>query len=88
LKKIADAYDIPYLVAADNNEINEKIENAMSIDGIVICDIKGSLSFDEIPKCISSRDENGKIVSAALENPYPFLPENELASVLKELSCE
>ena len=51
-------------------------------EGPVMCVIYGSLHFDEIPKCISKvNEETGQRESAVLENPYPFLTEEELESV-------
>ena len=45
-------------------------------------DIKGALSFDEIPKCISRVDEKtGQRISAFLENPFPFLSDEEMDEI-------
>lgn len=86
LGKIAFAYGIKYCKIEKAEEITEKIKEAMEADGAVICDIKGSLQFDEIPKCISFADpKTGKRVSAYLENPYPYLPEEELEKIKLEL---
>lgn len=81
LRKIAQAYGLPYFHIDRNEEIESVVKAAMEAEGPVICGIAGASSFDEIPKCISSVDENGKRVSAALENPYPFLSEEELDRV-------
>lgn len=86
LEKIAYAYQIPYLKIEKEEEIKELVEKAMQTEGPVICDIIGSLWFDEIPKCISSVDEKtGQRVSAYLENPYPYLSEKEMKEIEKEL---
>ena len=55
------------------------------MDGAVICEFIGSITFDEIPKCISSLDESGNRVSALLENPFPFLSEQEMQEIYAEL---
>ena len=86
LEKLAYAYQIPYLKIEKAEDIEEQVKRAMQEEGPVICDIIGSLWFDEIPKCISSVDEKtGKRVSAYLENPYPYLSENERKEIEKEL---
>lgn len=86
LEKIAYAYDIPYVKIEKEEDIRPAVKEAMETEGAVICDIVGSLWFDEIPKCISSVDvETGKRVSALLENPYPFLSEGELRDAEREL---
>ncbi len=86
LEKIAYAYDIPYVKIEKEDDIRPAVKEAMETEGAVICDIVGSLWFDEIPKCISSVDvKTGKRVSALLENPYPFLSEEELRDAEREL---
>lgn len=82
LEKIAFAYGITYDKIEKNQEIAERVKAAMEVDGPVICDIRGSLWYDEIPKCISSVDkETGKRISAYLENPYPYLSEEKLKKI-------
>lgn len=82
MEKIAFAYGIPYYKIESNDEIEEKVKKTMYTDGPVICDIRGALSFDEIPKCISRVDDRtGQRVSAFLENPYPFLEDSELEKI-------
>ena len=86
LEKIAFAYNLKYCKIEKAEEIEKKIKKVMETEGAVICDIKGSLWFDEIPKCISFVDEKtGKRVSAYLENPYPYLSEEELEEIRLEL---
>lgn len=86
LEKIAFAYGITYARIEKNEEIAERVKAAMNADGPVICDIRGFLWFDEIPKCISSVDKKtGERISAYLENPYPYLEEMELDKIEKEL---
>lgn len=85
LGKIAEAYGLPYFRIEHNGEIPSIVKTVMEMEGAAICDIAGAPSFDEIPKCISSVDENGRRVSAALEDPYPFLSREELERVCGEL---
>lgn len=85
-EKISYAYGIPYLRINSNEEIAEKVNATMNMDGSVICEICGSPTFDEIPKCISHVDEQiSKRVSAFLENPYPFLSDEDLNVITKNL---
>lgn len=86
LEKIAYAYDIPYVKIERKGDIHDAVKSAMETEGAVLCDIVGSLWFDEIPKCISSVDKKtGRRVSAFLENPYPYLNEEEMQEVEREL---
>lgn len=84
--KIAGAYGIPYFKIENDSDIDETIRKAMTTEGPVICEIRGSLYFDEIPKCISKVNEKtGRRESASLENPYPFLEQDELRSVMDNM---
>lgn len=86
MEKISCAYNIMYDRIEKEEDITEKVRQAMETDGPYICDICGSLWFDEIPKCISKVDETtGKRVSAYLENPYPYLSETQMEKVEKTL---
>lgn len=85
LQRIAEAYGIPYYRINENEEIDFVVKQVMAAEGAVLCDIRGSLKFDEIPKCISSVNEAGKRVSAYLENPFPFLSQEELESVYERI---
>lgn len=86
LGKIANAYGIPYFKVEKNEKLEETVRGVMEQQGPVICDLAGSLDFDEIPKCISAVDEKtGRRVSAYLENPYPFQTE-EMQEVMDRLS--
>ena len=83
LKRISEAYGIPYRGIERNEDIEEVVRWAMNeMRGVCLVDIKGALSFDEIPKCISRLDEmTGQRVSAFLENPFPFLSEEEMHEI-------
>lgn len=86
LEKIAFAYGIKYYKIDKQEEIGKIVKNVMETKDFVICDIKGSLCFDEIPKCISSIDrKTGKRISAYLENPYPYLSDEKLKEIEQEL---
>ncbi len=81
LEKITAAYGIPYFSIRKDEEIGQVVRQVLESDGPVACGLFGSIKFDEIPKCISSLDKNGRRVSAALENPFPFLSEEEMQEI-------
>lgn len=86
MRKIAEAYEIPYGRVENEADIEQVVKKAMDAEGAYIVDVVGSLWFDEIPKCISKVDEKtGKRISAYLENPYPFMEEEKLKEVLGKL---
>jgi acetolactate synthase-1/2/3 large subunit len=84
LKKISEAYGIPYYSIDRNEDIDTTISEVMKEAGAVICEFTGSILYDEIPKCISSLDANGNRVSAALENPFPLLSAEEMNEIYKD----
>lgn len=84
-KKISEAYGIPFYKIEKNFQVKEIVPKVMAEKGAVICEFDGSITFDEIPKCISSVNSEGKRVSAALENPYPFLSEEEMSEIYSKL---
>ena len=83
LKRISEAYGIPYRSIERNEDIEDVVRWAMDeMHGVCLVDIKGALSFDEIPKCISRVDEKtGQRISAFLENPFPFLSDEEMDEI-------
>lgn len=81
LQRIAGAYGLPYVRIEDDSQIEKGVQAAMQTKGPVLCEVLGDMAFDEIPKCISHVNAEGKRVSAALENPFPFLSE----SVVREI---
>ena len=82
LKRISEAYGIPCRSIERDEDIEEVVRWAMEMDGVCLVDIKGALSFDEIPKCISRVDKmTGQRISAFLENPFPFLSEREMREI-------
>lgn len=85
LEKISCAYGIPYYFVKEKEQLVNTVEQVFAQKGPVLCEFFGSLSFDEIPKCISHLDENNNRVSAQLENPYPFLPAEEIDSIYKRM---
>lgn len=88
LGKISQAYGIPYYQVASNSEIEQGIRQTLGCNGAAICEFVGAITYDEIPKCISALDESGNRVSAALENPFPFLSEKEMEQIYKKIPGE
>lgn len=85
LEKIAEAYGIAYFRIEKNSEIEDVIPKVMNMEKAVICEFIGSITYDEIPKCISGLNREGKRVSAVLENPYPFLSIEEMEEIYSNL---
>ena len=78
LEKISYAYGIDFRRCKEAADTDDAIQWALSHDSVCICEMM--LSKDQVtePKAASKRLENGKMVSAPLEDMAPFLPREEL----------
>ncbi len=77
-RKVAAAFDLPYLSCHSNEEMKEAIDKTLAMDGPVICEIFVSTEQIFEPKNSAKRLEDGTMVSAPLEDLSPFLPREEL----------
>ncbi len=82
MKKIAAAYGIPYLSASSNKEIPSKIEETLSTEGFVICEIFVDINQKFEPKSATRKLEDGTLISPPLEDLAPFLPREELEKIM------
>lgn len=74
---VANAYGLPYFRIESDVQIDGVIAEIMRDDRPCLCEIIGSLQFDEIPKSMTVAHKDGTFSSSLLENLYPFLPEAE-----------
>lgn len=76
MKKISEAYGIPFFRVSDNESLTSVINEVLSMDGPVICEIKMHPMQTLFPKSASFMDkETGKMSSAPLEKMAPFMDE-------------
>ena len=61
----------------NDNEIDTVLCKLMSDDRACLCEVKGSINFDEIPKSMTVANPDGTFSSSKLENLYPFIDEEE-----------
>ena len=78
LEKISFAYGIDFKRCEKSSDTDDAIEWALSQDSVCICEMMLSKEQITEPKAASKRLENGKMVSAPLEDMAPFLPKEEL----------
>ncbi len=81
-RAVADAFGIRYSVCRSNGEAAEKISEFMSARGPAIMEISQLLDDPVSPKVMSRTDENGRMVSPALHDMFPFIPKEELDSFM------
>ena len=80
LEKLALAYEIPYQKIACTEDLTHGIKKTLLEDGPQLCEIILDLNQQFSPKLSSKKLEDGRMVSAPLEDMFPFLSRDELAS--------
>ncbi len=77
LEKVASLYDLPYYRIENDRQIDLVLEKIMVDEGPCLCEVCGSIYFDEIPKSMTVANPDGTFTSSRLENLYPFISEEE-----------
>lgn len=82
MKKIAEAYGIPYYSASSNDEIPRVLSSVLSVEGYAFCEIFVDINQKFEPKSATKKLEDGTLVSPPLEDLAPFLPREELEKIM------
>jgi acetolactate synthase-1/2/3 large subunit len=77
IQKVAQAYEIKYLIAREVSELDEVLEEMMNYDGPVVCEIICPENQEIIPATASMKKDDGTMISKPLEDMYPFLDREE-----------
>lgn len=77
-EKLASAYGLEYARIAHNDEIEEGIKQALSMNGATLCEVNISPEQGITPKASAFIREDGTIESRPLEDMAPFLPREEV----------
>jgi acetolactate synthase I/II/III large subunit len=77
MSKLAKAYEIPYRKISNHSELGQ-IADALAAPGIQICEIILDLQQAFAPRLSSRRLDDGRMVTAPLEDMFPFLDRSEL----------
>lgn len=78
MEKLAWAYGFPYVSIHGNKELDEKLEEALAIDGPVLCEVFVTLDQNFEPKSAAKKLPDGTMVSPPLEDLAPFLSDEEM----------
>ena len=81
-KKLSEAFGYPYYSARSNKEMKEVVDQVLSLDGPVFCEIFTDTEQSREPKSSTKRLEDGTLVSPPLEDLAPFLPREELKEIM------
>src|SRR3989338_8035502 len=86
ISKIAYTYGIKYCEAKNNDELIKIIPKVLNSKDSVICEIACLTNQNIIPTVSSKRLADGTMVSAAIDDMYPFLSKKEIAKIKTDLS--
>nr|WP_284069489.1 thiamine pyrophosphate-dependent enzyme [Stutzerimonas nitrititolerans] len=79
LAQLASAYGVGYARIESHADLQTRLQAVLDRDGPVICEVLVQVEEPRVPRVMTRIDENGKPVSGALEDLYPFLGREELA---------
>jgi len=78
--KIAHAFGLPFRRCSRHQDLDTTIKGTLAEIGPAICEVMLDLSQSFAPKLSSRKLEDGRMVTAALEDMAPFLSREELNS--------
>lgn len=80
IRKIADAYGFPYFESKNQGDLQKCISASLSCASFSMTQIFVSPTQGVAPKVSAKQTEDGKFVSASLDDMAPFLSKEELAN--------
>lgn len=81
-ERLASAYELPFRRIHSHDELADGIRNSLEEPGPSLCEVMLDLDQPFAPKLASRRLADGRMVSAPLEDLFPFLSREELAKNL------
>ena len=78
LEKLAPAYGLSYRAIHSSSELEQGIRETLETGGACVCEVFVTKMQKTEPKTSAKKLPDGRMVSAPLEDMYPFLPEEEL----------
>lgn len=81
-KDVAGTFGFRYIHCKSNAEVEECIKELMGSTSRVLLEIDQLYDNPVVPKLMSRLDENGKMLTPALHDMSPFLPEDEIDKLM------
>jgi acetolactate synthase-1/2/3 large subunit len=76
--RIAHAFGMPFFRITTHEELDAAISQTLEMDGPTLCEVVLDMRQPFAPKLSSRKLEDGRMVTAPLEDMAPFLPREEL----------
>lgn len=81
-KKIAETFGFEYICCHNNGEVEQCLCGMMENDKRVLLEVLQAFDDPVTPKVMSRLDENGKMLTPALQDMYPFIDQEEMAKLM------
>lgn len=75
--KVGEAFGIKSVKIDNPETMEEDIKNILNYSGAILCEVMTEEEYAFAPKLSSRKLEDGTMISASLEDMYPFLPRDE-----------
>ena len=76
-EKLSEGFGLPFIRIENADEMPEKIEQVLSMEGPVLCEVMVEKEYAFTPKLSSRKLPDGTMISPSLEDMFPFLSEEE-----------
>ncbi len=80
--KVAETFGFDYLRCETNAEVEDAVQTMLSRGKRVLLEVMQAFDDPVTPKVMSRLDENGKMLTPALHDMYPFLEEKEMEQLM------
>ena len=81
-KKVAETFGFRYICCHNNGEVEKCIQEMMQSKERVLLEVLQAFDDPVTPKVMSRLDENGKMLTPALQDMYPFLEKEEMDKLM------
>lgn len=81
-KKIAETFGFEYICCHNNGEVEQCLRGMMENDKRVLLEVMQAFDDPVTPKVMSRLDGNGKMLTPALQDMYPFIDEEEMKKLM------
>jgi acetolactate synthase-1/2/3 large subunit len=84
LEGLARAYGVGFARFASHADIERELPALLAAPGPLLCEVMVYADEPRVPRVMTLIGEDGKPVTGALEDLYPFLPREELAAQMQD----
>ena len=81
-EKLADTFGFKYRKCSSNRQVEEAVKWLVNSTCRVLLEVEQQFDDPVTPKVMSRLDENGKMLTPALQDMYPFLPAAEIEELM------